>query len=355
MNKQKPRTFKFFTKTDALILLVVGTIAAILNLNGNPFLAATAIMCGIVLARLLEYQENQRKATPEPKPNTEPTKGVNDAESRGLDGPYEDRSANQIITDKLDNGIIERAIDKRFDKMVTDIVDDLFGNYGDISREIKGKLRDTMNERIEAYDFSQHTTKLEHLLNHMVTGMTAEQDRIVQNARLLLGIEPIKTFKTSELFDKFAAYAAEQIDVSTLDVNTDDTPSYENLTVRMESQEERTFGSDYERRAFKFTCEEDESMQVTVNIARWVNHRDDNWHIDGIITPQDSEQVFIRRAMKDESDLTTLETPVTNLRELTEMHAFLLKLYYERTAIIIDEVDMLDEDVEVDEEPEATF
>ena len=59
--------------------------------------------------------------------------------------------------------------------------------------------------------------------------------------------------------------------------------------------------------------------------------------------------------MKDESDLTTLETPVTNLRELTELHAFLLKLYYERTAIIIDEDDMLDEDVEVDEEPEATF
>ncbi|MGX1195817.1 hypothetical protein [Metabacillus sp. SLBN-84] len=335
MNSSK-RTFINLTKRDIGLVLGIGTLAAILNVYPYPLVVAAAAAIAVLLLRFSEAPEVEQNENQAPDDRT-----------------IEKRSAEEIITEKLKSGSIEKAIDERFDKMIHGIVDDLFGDYGDVSRRIKDKLKETMNPYIEKYDFSEHAVKLEHLLNEIAVNLTKEQNALIQNLRGMMGTEPLKEIKTSELFDAYTKYLGENIETDSLEIDYDDEPTYRNLTAEMQCEDKETYSKDSEKKIFTLTCEEDKRMALRVVIRRWTDMTDKSWTIESI--ERINGKSLLRKQLDDAKDLTTLETPVMNLRELNGFEVYLLKLYYDRAAFVLDETDILDEDVEVEAKPECYF
>jgi hypothetical protein len=342
MNQSK-RSIMNLTKRDVGLVLGIGTLAAILNVCPYPLVTAGAVVIGILLLRLTESRNENTEQGSVQESQTEQT--------------VEQRSAQEIITDKLNGGVIEKAIDERFEKMVAKIIDDLFGSHGDITREIQKRLRETMSPYLEQFDFSKYNTKLEHLLNELVANISNDQQRIIKNVKEIMGVEPVKEIKTTELFDKYAAFISKTIDTDKLEINTDDTPSYESLHAHMLITKDLHHSSMSEKQFIKFSCEEDEDLNITVTIRRWKDSvLGNDWRIEGIKrTVSDGETIYAFQTQRGDKDITSLELPMNHLRDLTDLEVYLLKLHYDNAAIIIDETEISDDDVEVDAVPEYSL
>lgn len=334
MNQSK-RTIMNLTKRDIGLILGIGTLVAILNVYPYPLVAAGAVVIGILLLRLSESPDGQTQEKPVQN-----------------DQHIERRSAEEIISTKLKQGAIEKAIDERFDTLIAGVVKDLFGEYGDVSRIIKEKLKETMNPYVEKYDFGQHTVKLEHFLNQLVTEMMKDPHALVKNLREMMGTEPIKELRTSELFDKYTKYLGENIETDDLEINYDDEPHYRDLTARMECEDGEHSSRTLEQKVLMFTCDEDEDASLRVGIERWIDRSNKAWYIHSIERANESSP-SVRQLLRGDNDLTLLETPMAYLRDLTEMEVYLLKLQYDRTEIVLDETDIHDDEVEVEAKPEA--
>lgn len=346
-------------KNDILVLITLFLVVLISSTYPMfPYVAASLAILGYIAAKLMNApSEDETKRKSETKTTAKPEPTPATAVNQSHQTP-EQRSVEQIIVDKLNNGAIERAMEKRFDKMVDNIVDDLFGNYGDISREIKSKLREQMSAYIEQVDFSQYNTKLEHLLNEIIKNVTSEQGRVVKNIKEIMGVKPISKIKTSELFDKYTDFIGSEIDTSKLEINTDDTPSYEPLTASMTySKDHLGTTSMSEKAILTFTCEEDEKFNIKVKLRRWADSiLGNDWQIEEIRrTTGDGETIYAFQTGSSEKEITSLELPLNNLRDMNDFEVFLLKLHYDRTTIEIDERDIHDEEVEVKAEPEYTL
>lgn len=341
--KQSKLKIMNLSKRDIGLILGIGTLAAILNVYPYPFVAAGAVVIGILLLRLTESQNE----------NTEPG-AIQDSKTVQT---VEQRSAQEIIADKLNGGLIEKAIDERFDKMVAKIIDDLFGSHGDITRDIQKRLRETMSPYIEQVDFGKYNIKLEHLLNELVANVTNDQQRIIKNVKEIMGVGPVKEIKTSELFDKYAEFISKTIDTDKLEINTDDTPSYEPLHAHMLITKDRHHSSMSEKKRIQFSCDEDEDLNITIIVRRWKDSiLGDDWQIEGIKrTASDGETIYAFQTQRGDTDITSLELPMNHLRDLTDLEVYLLKLHYDNAAIIIDETEISDDDVEVDAEPEYSL
>lgn len=334
MNQPKRKIMNLTTR-DIGLIFGIGTLAAILNVYPYPFVAAAAVVIGILLLRLSESPSDKKQETPLRNDQT-----------------IEKRSAEEIITSKLNDGAIEKAIDERFDKMIAGIVNELFGEYGDVSRKIKEKLKETMNPYIEKYDFGQHTVKLEQFLNQLVTEIMKESDSLARNLREMMGTEPIIKITASGLFEKYAKYLRENIETDNLEIDYDDTPSYQRLTAEMECEDEKTVSRNLEKKILTFTCAEDEEQTLRVGIRRWTDSSLDSWRIDSIerVSADDSDA---KRIFRNEKDLTLLETPMTQLRDLTEIEVFLMKLHFDDAEIVLDQTYIRNDEIEVEAEPEA--
>lgn len=160
--KQSKQKIIHLTKRDIGLILGICTLAAILNVYPYPFVAAGAVVIGILLLRLTENHHESTEPGFMQKSQAEQT--------------VEKRSAQEIITDKLNDGVIEKSIEERFEKMVTKIMDDLFGSHGDITRQIQKRLRETMSPYIEQVDFDK--IKLEPLPNELVVNGSDDKDGI---------------------------------------------------------------------------------------------------------------------------------------------------------------------------------
>ena len=333
MNKSKK--FLNLTKRDVGLILGFGALAAILNVYPFPYVAAGTAVLAILLVRMSEATDEDVK-TPERNEQS-----------------IEKRSIEEIIMSKLNGGAIEQAIDERFDKMVQDVVDDLFGSYGGISRQIKDKLKESMNPYIELHDFSEHAVKMEHLLNNIIREVKNEQDVLMKNVQDMLGTAPVEEIKTSKLFEKFTTHISGTIETDDLDIDYDDEPSYKPLTAELSCTDELSLGST-EKKTLRFSCEEDSGFDIEIGIHRWTDLSDKAWHISRVERVNTKEPTF-RQRLHGSKDLTTMETPMAHLRDLNELEVYLLKLYYDRTDIILDETDIFDDEVEVEEEPEVTY
>lgn len=342
----KNRKLILFSKHDVLLIIIICVLATILNVFSEPFLAATIVVGGILLMRLIEYRENATKNDVKNKQD--------ERDETPITNNVERRTAQEIIESKLNDGVIEKAIDKQFDTMIENIVNDLFGKYGDVSRTIESKLKENMNSYIGTQDFSQYNTKLEHLLNQLVESLTKDQRDIINNTKQLMGLPKVTEIKATELFNKYAEHIASIIDTDKLEVNTDDIPSYENLTCRMMCDDVNHMSSLRDKKQLVFTCEQDNNLSIAVTIHRWVR-TNSPWTIEHIKRISNDEPIAYAKQRHDTCEITSLETPFSNLRDLNDLEIYLLKLYYDQTAIILDELDIEDENIEVDAEPEARY
>lgn len=318
----KERQFIFFTKHDVLLILIICTIATILNMYGNPIFAAAVVVGGLLLMRVIEHREAEQKEAEQNHPS--------------LKGQYiEKRSAHDIITQKLNEGAIEKAIDERFDQLLHDVVDEVFSDSGDVAKTIQTKLNDQIQTYIGHHDFSTYRPKIEQ-----PAPKANNQDPVIQTLHQLIGTPPLKEVKTSELFTKFKTHVLE---------NTKSVHGH-NLMGRLVCEDTPSPSELHELKTITLTFdgEGDKEIGVVITLQRWLpfghgelQENEQPWTIEGI--KRGDGRVILRST----DTLTTLQTPQFHLVGLTDFDRYLLKLYYYGTSIVLDEP--IIEDVMIEE------
>lgn len=240
------------------------------------------------------------------------------------------RVAQEVLTEEEVNKIIK----DKFTKAVSDACDDAF-RWGDVKDAIKDKIKGVMVPYIESRDFSEFLPKLDTVLSEIVNSTElVENKEILENFKeLMIEDEKLKVIKTSELFEKWCKYVADNVSTDGLEVCTDDTPSYEYVSCTMEVEEEdngRSWTS-FRHANIIFECEHDEDMNFIIPISLWKDGKKEEWDID---------------YRKD--------VELHSLRYLNDFQIFLTKLTRNYTKIIIDDHSE-DDDIQPTAEPEADW
>lgn len=237
-----------------------------------------------------------------------------------------------VIEQKLNEGIVERLVAEQLEKGINKALEDLLGNYGAVTKIIKEKICSVMVDQLSAYDYSKYITKLDMTLTEIIKNTTFDNKKILQNFRdLMEDVQFEKDVNISEIFEKYCEYVSKKVDTSDLEVNTDDRPRYVDVTAKfsVEEEEERKYLSSLHKEAtVTFECEEDEGLRLDIRLTKFDKYP---WRLD-----------------------IPLTTDLTSLRRLNDFQIYLIKLYQQGVSILIDN-SYGEEDVEVEEEPEASF
>ncbi len=72
-----------------------------------------------------------------------------------------ENSIKDVITKKLEDGTVEKLVSEQLENGVNAALKDLFGNYGDVTKIIKEKVKSVIVPYLENYDYSEYVTKLD--------------------------------------------------------------------------------------------------------------------------------------------------------------------------------------------------
>lgn len=244
-----------------------------------------------------------------------------------------EKEINSIIEQKLNDGTLEKIVGEQFEKCIKNTTESLFQSYGDIGEKIKEKIKQSMMPAIERTDFTDYLTKLDVVLTEIVN-QTSLQDnkKILENFKELMIEEESKTVKFSEIFEKYCAYVAENVDTSGLEVIYEDEPIYESTRTTATFEDESTMYSDVHKGRIVFLCEADEELNFEVEISRWDKFdKAEHWNLRPLGA-----------------------VDIKTLRYMKEFEIFIHRLYRLGCNILMDEVD-LEEFVHPNETPEPTY
>ena len=242
-----------------------------------------------------------------------------------------ENSIKDVITQKLQDGTVEKLIGEELEKGIQKSLQSLLGSYGDINKIIEKQIKSVMVPYLENYDYSQYIMKLDNVLVEILKNTSIDNKKVLENFKDLMIPEDRKTIKASEIFKEWKEYVSSNIDTSDLEVNYDDDVSYQDATVTLLFEDLDKGYSIYDRAKLIFECEQDEDMNREVRLKRWENDRDKNWSIE-------YEDVH----------------NIASIRYLDKFQIFLMRLSQAGTKVIIDAEN--EEDwVEVEAEPEADF
>lgn len=244
-----------------------------------------------------------------------------------------ENSIKDVISKKLEDGTIEKLIEQQLEKGVMNALNSLFRSYGDVTKVIEEKVKSVMIPYLERYDYSEYIVKLDSVLVDVLKSASLENKKLLTNFKDLMTPEEIREKITvTELFEKWKKYVAENVDTDGLDIDYDDSPTYESVEVICEFEEdERRSWSKFESGTLVFECEHDEKMNFEVKLQRWEDSRDKTWTIDYKANHE-----------------------IGSLRYLNEFEIYLMKLNQAGTKIEMDTIGETD-DVEPNKEPEASW
>lgn len=245
-----------------------------------------------------------------------------------------EESIKDVIQTKLSDGTIEKIISDKLEKGINDAMDDLFRSYGDVGKVIKEKAKEVLIPAIDRHDFTDHVVKLDSVLTEIVNTTTlVENKQLLENFKELMLEEDKKIIKSSELFERYCKYVAENVNTSNLDVNYDDgEPIYESVHCIMEiEKEEGRSWSSFEKANIVFECEEDEDMNFIIPISRWQKYDENKWDID-----------------------YKSETSIDSIRYMNDFEIFITKLKRCFCKLIVDDYEE-DDYVTPEAEPEVSF
>lgn len=235
-----------------------------------------------------------------------------------------------VIAQKLEEGIIERLVAENLEKGVNKSLENLLGSYGDATKVIEQKIKDVMVEQLSSFDYSKYIVKLDFVLAEILRNTALDNKKILENFKnLMVNSEFPKVVKVSDIFEEFKRYVAKKVDTSELEVNCDDGPHYEPVTVTMEVEqyEERSWSS-WKKAKVVFECEKDEKLNCEIYLSKFKEYA---WDLR-----------------------VEIDSSIKSLRYLNDFQIYLLKLDQSGANIEIDS-GCLDDEVEVEAEPEATF
>jgi len=213
-----------------------------------------------------------------------------------------EKSINDVITAKLAEGIIEKLVAENLEKCINKALENLMGSYGDITKVIEDKIKAVMIKQLEGYDYSEYIVKLDAVLTEILKHTALDHKKMLDNfKKLMTDREFPKVVKLTDVFEEFKKYVAKAINTSNLEVNTDDRPSYEWVSVTMDVEyEDKRSWSDFQNARVIFECEKDENLNLELRISKF---REYPWH-----------------AFMD------VDTSIKSLRNLDEFKIYLLKL-----------------------------
>lgn len=245
-----------------------------------------------------------------------------------------ENSIKDVISKKLEDGSIEKLIEEQLEKGVNNALDHMFGSYGDVTKIIETQIKSVMIPYLEKYDYSQYILKLDTVLTEVLKKSSFENKNMLKNFKnLMLPTEIQKTIKTSELFDIWSKYVAENIDVSGLEVNFDDGPTYEyvKISLEVEHDDDKRSWSSYDRATLILECEHDENMNFAIELSKWKDRKIEEWTIE-------------YDEVRD----------INSLRYLNEFGVFLMQINQAGTKLIID-TESEEDEILPEAEPEASY
>ncbi|MGG1442121.1 hypothetical protein ABE354_08680 [Brevibacillus laterosporus] len=244
-----------------------------------------------------------------------------------------ENSIKDVITKKLEEGFVEKAIAEQLENGVKNALKDLFGSYGEVTKVIEKQVTSVMVPYLERYDYSKYIVKLDAVLVEILSSTSLEHKNILENFKELIIPEERKTIKTTELFEHWMEHVAKNVETDGLDICYEDEPTYENVEVRfdVEYNNERSW-SDIERAVLVFECDHDESLNVEIPISRWKEiDKENQWTINYERTHD-----------------------LNSLRYLDKFEILMMKLKQNYTKLILDSEGETDE-VEPKEKPEPFY
>ena len=242
---------------------------------------------------------------------------------------FEERIA-KAVKDKLNEGTVEKLVADAAEKALKESIDEQFRWNGEAKKIIDEKVKAVMVQAIEHVDLNEYTVKLDTVLTEIINSTNLiDNKEILGNFKELM-IEPDKdVISLKDIFEKYKEYVRETVDTSKLEIDVDETPSYQNVTADVTVEmRDSMFGRRYCDLLFK--CYEDE------NLTKEIHLHESRLHGRFRIT-----------SFRGEIDLNSL-------RYVDKFDIFMMRL--DRAFCdITDVMDMYDDDIEVEAEPEVSW
>lgn len=235
----------------------------------------------------------------------------------------------KAVTDKLNDGTVEELVSDAVTKALKSSIEEQFEWNGDAKKVIDEKVKEVMTPTIERVNLDEYTVKLDTVLTGIINSTNLiDNKEILGNFKSLM-TEPDKdVISLEDVFEKYKEYVSKNLDTSDLEVYTDDEPRYQNVTAEVDVHiRDNIFGGRFCDLVFK--CEEDEKLTKVIHLYESKSNR------------------FCIMRFKSELD-------INSLRSIDEFDIFMMRL--DRAFCdITDIMEMYDDDVEVEAEPEASW
>lgn len=240
----------------------------------------------------------------------------------------------KIAQESLSSDEVSEIVKEKFMNALGGAIEDAF-RWGDAKHAIEEKVKEVMVPYIESYDFSEYLPKLDSVLTEIVNSdFCIGNKKVLENFKNLM-IEPEqKEIKLTDLFKAWIKQCERDIDTDDLDIDYDDSVSYQSVECEMRFElEDKPSWSSAQRAVITFENEHDENLNVEIPVSKWIwNNR--------------NEEPYTLSVYKD---LT-----ISSLRNLSEFEVLLLRLSRAGTAIIIDK-EYDDDYIQPVKQPEASF
>lgn len=236
----------------------------------------------------------------------------------------------KAVTDKLNDGTVEELVSDAVTKALKSSIEEQFKWNGDAKKVIDEKVKEVMTPTIERVNLDEYTVKLDTVLTEIINSTNLiDNKEILGNFKELM-IEPDKdVISLKDIFEKYKEYVSESVDTSKLEIDVDETPSYQNVTadVTVETRDSMLSGRYCD---LLFKCYEDENLTKKIHL-----------HESRL------RGRFRITSFRGEIDLNSL-------RYVDKFDIFMMRL--DRAFCdITDVMDMYDDDIEVEAEPEVSW
>ena len=241
---------------------------------------------------------------------------------------FEERIA-KAVTDKLNDGTVEELVSDAVTKALKSSIEEQFGWNGDTRKVIDEKVKEVMTPAIERVSLDDYVVKLDAILTEIINSTNlVDNKEILGNFKSLM-TEPDKdVISLKDVFEKYKEYVSNNVDTSDLEVYTDDSPRYQNVTAEATVYiRSSLLGGKFCDLVFR--CDDDEKLTKEIQLYESKSNR------------------FRIISLKSKLD-------INSLRHVDEFDIFMMRL--DRAFCdITDIMDMYDDDVEVEAEPEASW
>ncbi|VDG24210.1 hypothetical protein [Lactiplantibacillus mudanjiangensis] len=216
---------------------------------------------------------------------------------------------------------LNEKINAAIKKATDDVISNLFTEYrSPVKKIIDENLRAGLLTEMKNTDYSRSVVSLDLLVQQVIKDASAENNNTLKRFKQWATFEVPDSVKTSEIFEKYLKFVEENIDVSDLEVNTDEEPYYEGGQATMEI----TDVSSYSRKV-KLECEKAPDLNISFEVAQYGN-----------------PQICFR------------DNGNSSLRMVDEFEFWLRNLEANDVKIDIDK-EYMGDNVDIDEEPEPMF